>query len=233
MPTNHDVKELQVHQVDPPLPNPDNTSFLVFEPRDDRDPIRVSSNGFSKTDYSISLSKLTKGERDAVEAMVMGHNYITCFNGRLYAFHVHDKLPGPFDDPIESPWWSSGGEVKEHGGKRSTDGWHSPSIIISHVGAGSLGNPSEPKRSYRILTDCGFDCMRSKRKGDGRYWEQWVLHGLYSAEGPLKNHLESLNCDYDHWHIKAQEAARFLTSDLFVKYGTLDISVQRWALCVD
>lgn len=62
------------------------------------------------------------------------------------------------------------------------------------------------------------------------------MHFMLAARGPLKEHLarwKEAFAGHPDWHAEAEEAARFLTRDLGVHYGSLDITIQRWALSYD
>lgn len=73
-------------------------------------------------------------------------------------------------------------------------------------------------------------CLRSRRGDDGGYWEQWVLHFLEAARGDLEQHLKALPSG-TAWHARAEAAAKFVAKH--VRFGSLDITIQRWALCFD
>jgi hypothetical protein len=49
----------------------------------------------------------------------------------------------------------------------------------------------------------------------------------------LKAHLEAWKKSHPKggWHAEAEEVCRYLTHDLNISYGSLDITIQRWALC--
>lgn len=82
-----------------------------------------------------------------------------------------------------------------------------------------------------------------------------MLHFMAAAEGDLAAHLKAWNAKRKppdkpeplyhvggqavypssyvgdrKWFEEVEEAARFLTIDLGVRYGSLDITIQRWAL---
>lgn len=200
---------------------------------DTRPPIRHTSmgRGPGPCDCSIAFGRLTDEELKAFEAFENGASYIRVIGGRLHAFHAWEVLPDAEEDPLMGPHWGSGGEVKQFGGPPPGEGWHSPGIVITGLGAGT--NEEGRKYSQDTLTECGFTCLRSPRENDGRYWEQWVLHFMLCAKGPLKGHMEKWreNNTTRNWWAEVEEAARFLTKVLHVRYGSLDITIQRWALC--
>lgn len=214
--------------VDPPDGHEDDRCWLKFPVTDNRPPVQVSLISYRPNDKCrIEFSNLTDKERDALQAMSIGRFWCRVVHGRVHAYEAFEGLPDPVDDPLCAPHWKAGAELKEFGKIPEDEGWHDPAIIISHLGAGDTW-PNAYERNARKLLECGFDCLRSKRGNDGKIWEQWVLHGLWQADGRLKEHMDSW--EGRDWQAKVNEAARFLTRDLQVCYGTLDITVQRWAL---
>ncbi len=222
--------DAQVDRLSPDKPR----NWLEFPVTDSRPKIRPSAYGGGKRDCAeghFELTNLTPKEIEALHAFVAGGSYVRCVNGRLHAYDAYTPLPTPIDDPLIGPHWDAT-EHKELGGIPAGEGWHSPGIIISHVGAGSMYG--DPQRSIAILEECGFICLRSRRGTDGKYWEQWVLHSLSFATGRLKEHMDGWRDKKQRdWHREVEEAARFITRDLQVAFGTLDITIHRWALTYD
>jgi hypothetical protein len=222
-------------------------------PQDDRRP-KITTGGASyrttadshdhqATDCSVTLKNLTHAEFEAVTAFLLGKSYIRCVDGRLEAHEAHRPLPGPTDDPVLAPHWRPG-TVKEFGGPPAGEGWHHPGIILTALGAGvqmsDFMAADRLKRDMENLLDCGFECLRSRPDRDGKRWEQWVLHSPTFARGKLKAHLEEWRKQHprtdapgNNWHAEAEEICRYLTRDLQIAYGSLDITIQRWALCCD
>jgi hypothetical protein len=229
--------------VDPPPPNPQNRSWLIWPPEDKRPPMKyagLSTGGDpNRQDCYIKIEHLTPAEVSAVEAFLNGSAYLRCIGGRLHSYHAYEQLPDAESDPLLAPHWPNDGEPKEFGGIPTGEGWHMPGIVITALGAGGSHYHDEPARSAKILTDCGFHCLRSPKGEDGKYWEQWVINSLWGARGRLKEHLDEWGeqdhvkkmKDKTHWHKQAEEACRFLVNDLQIAFGSMDITIQRWALC--
>ena len=133
-------------------------------------------------------------------------------NGRLHAYHTWEPLPDAETDPLLAPHWASTDEPKQFGGIPTSEGWHYPGIIATGIGAGCR-DATGRKRSQDLLTECGFTCLRSPRGADGKYWEQWVLHNMLAAAGPLDVHMKAWRAANIErtWHSEAEEACRFLT----------------------
>jgi hypothetical protein len=227
------VKHMQVDPISPQRIR----CWLEQTVPDNRPPLRHASITQQRDGAasSITFSGLTKKELDAFLAFETGGSYIRVIDGRLHAYHSWEQLPDAEGDPLLAPHWGGTG-VKEFGGLPADEGWHSPGIIATGIGSGCR-NDDGRKQSYDVLTECGFVCLRSPRGADGRYWEQWVLHFMLAAKGRLKEHLSKWRVlqtqDKHLWYAEAEEACRYITHDLNVHYGSLDITIQRWALTCD
>jgi len=228
--------------IDPLPPHVDDRCWLKHPVSDTRPKIAINSQtvpakNHTGTDGRVEFKNLTAQECAALESFMQGGSYLRVIDGRLHAFHAWEPLPGPEEDPLLAPHWKAG-EVKQFGGVPMGEGWHSPGITITALGAGipgdSASDAARRAENQRRVMACGFECLRSRRGDGGRYWEQWVLHGLWSAQGPLKAHLEQWHKTHQpHWHRDVEEAARFLAVDLQIAFGSLDVTIQRWALTCD
>jgi hypothetical protein len=211
------------------------------ETKDERPKIRyvvrtnpVWSKG--ETDGRFEIANLTEKEMEAIEGFLNGSSYIRCVNGRLHAYDAREPLPDAESDPICGPHWPSNGGVKYWGGLEQEGNWASPGIIITALGAGLgdsrySGDVEEARRkNQRLVEECGFVCLRSKRYHEGKHWEQWVLHYLEAAKGPLRKYIDSLNDKNLDWKAKTNAVCEYIAQDLGVRFGSLDVTVQRWAL---
>jgi hypothetical protein len=99
-----------------------------------------------------------------------------------------------------------------------------PSIIIQHL-CGYHYTPENYKRQAEYLESLGFECLRSRRGADARYHELWLLSGLWSAKGGLK---ESLGNGGSYGNKELNKAVKFLCRN--ASFGTLDVSFQRAAM---
>lgn len=215
-------------------------AWLVYDgPPDDKRPkIQIGSHRYTSkeaTGCSVTVNNLTLKEHDALLAMLRGESYLRVVNGRLHAYHAYEELPDPVKDPIIAPHWVKlKDELVKYGNYPKENGWHSPGIIISYLGAGIGGrhfdNAETFKRNVEAVESCGFVCLRSKRLEEGTYDEKWVLHSLWSARGPLKEFLNQVEYRDAYWHAKADAACTFLAREMGIRFGTMDIVIQRWAL---
>lgn len=192
---------------------------------------------------SVNVANLLEEEADKVLAsFTNGSYYVRVENGRLQAFPVYEKLPDPIEDKNMLPFWRS---VKNPPGKQeemfedfSFDkdrSRQSASIIVQHL-CGYYYTEDGYKENARLLESYGFQEMRSKRGEDGKYWQLWFLPSLFFAEGKLKSllslHKTKDNLDGSAWSEseakQLERAVSFLRTN--VRFGTLDVAVQRLAM---
>ena len=200
---------------------------------DKREPIRVTMRA---SDGSITLSNLTPKELEAVDSFVAGASALRLVAGRLAATKNFAALPTPVDDPILSPYWKTNGTIEKIG-ELPGEGWRSPGFVIQCVGAGH-SDPVEYRRAYRRdagrLEEMGFVCMRSQRNESGRYWEAFVLFSTWQAKGELRDYLQHVKKrEGSTWKHEVEALADYIGSRTSIRFGTLDVVVQRWALSND
>ena len=228
-------------KVDELPPHPDDRCWLKHHVLDTRPKVRISQQGGGgreQNSFSITLTDLTKAESDAIEAAVHGHSYIRIVDGRVWAYDANKPLPKPEEDPIMVRYWDRAGEITEVlNGSSTVNGWHSPDIYISHL----LGK--DVQRDMSLLESYGFFCMRSRREQSAGYWEIWRLP-VWRADGGLQVHMsrwkeankDLLRGDEQRataWQQEVNEIARYIARDARIEFGTLDVSVQRWAMVYD
>ncbi len=219
-------------QIDclPPISTVSPRSWLSWPDRpqqDDRPAIRWTSKGGSSG--GINLVGLTAKELKAMEAFLNGTSYVRCIDGRLHAWNAHEPLPPPECDPLIGPHWNSTGERKVWGGVPSGKGWHSPGFVITALGVG-LSTAEARRSNIKMAIEFGFHCLRSQRGQDGKYWEQWTLHFLEMARGRLREYLDGLPSKVGG-HERVDVAAAFVAEH--IHFGSLDVTIQRWALSID
>ena len=188
--------------------------------------IRVISRG--GPEGNISLTGFSQESLDKmVAACTSGVYFIQVKDGKLVAIPTLEDLPKPAEDKKMLPFWRKPAEIIypevydefEH----SKEKGFSPSITIQHLCGYNYtkeGYTAEAKK----LESYGFECLRSRRGPDAKYWEIWLLPGLWGAKGEFKKNVECGKSDEDKLKI-ALEFLRHKTS-----FGTLDVSSQRLAM---
>lgn len=101
-------------------------------------------------------------------------------------------------------------------------------IIVRHLS----GYDFDPER-YKIvaaeLESWGFQCLRSSRGADGKFWEMWFLPGPWAAAGDLRSAIDKTG---GPWGDNAIETAiRFIQKN--PSFDTMDIVRQVAAMKAD
>lgn len=191
--------------------------------------IRVTSHG--GYDGSISLTGFSKeGLEKMLASMQSGAYYVQVKNGKLIAVPTWEEIPRPTEDKTMTPFWRRHTDSKqpelfdeyEHSKQKGM----SPSISIQH-----LCGYNYTERGYiweaEKLESYGFQCLRSRRGGDAKFWEIWFLPGLWSAKGDLGENVKRSEDNEE----KLRIALEFLRHK--VSFGTLDVSSQRMAMSME
>ncbi len=179
---------------------------------------------------SMTISGILEEDQERVTACLQaGAYWIRVRDGKLEIVESWEKLPDPINDEKMLPFWRKPTEAEttqlelfEMGMVGEHD---SPSISIQHL-CGYDYSPENYRMQTEKLESYGFECLRSRRGLDGKYWEVWFLSGLWAAKGDLKEKIGS--------H-KGKNALKTATSFLgqHVSFGTLDVSVQRLAMVIE
>lgn len=186
--------------------------------------IRVSMTAAEK----IELSGLQEDEVKSLEAMVSGHTWCLSVNGRLETRSRWEPLPAPAEDESMMPFWqpsTSGHTQLELRGVELPSGIHA-SIMIQNL-CGYRYSPENYRTESEKLEAFGFQCLRSRRGENGRFWEMWYLPGTWSARGELALAIQDIKDD----QIRIDTAVKFLCRK--VSFGSLDVSWQRAAMVID
>lgn len=205
---------------------------------------------------------LAEGDEDKFIRFFAGVSRLSFENGKVVDVPTYRTPPEPVDDPVVEPHWPQQNnramaqtafnfpkELSEHA---------SPGIVISHL-CGYNWTEENYRKEARKLEHWGFDCLRSRRREDGRYREQWVLPALWQAKNELKEIVDAKRDPFapTEWERqtypsyyrrrkrrmlknkngeltnlqKLRNAVEFLRRN--VEFGTLDITVQRLAMVLD
>ncbi len=184
---------------------------------------------------SITVKGILPNEVDiALGSILGGHYWIRGGkDGRLEHVPSYEKLPEPITDEKMQPFWN---EVKSEDVhvqlkmfSHITDPaeywrYSSPSITIQYLCGYDYTKEGYTKQA-KLLESFGFECLRSRRGDDGKFWEIWYLSGLWRAKGSLLKAIDVSGRKNEK--LQAKVAVEFLRQN--VSFGTLDISVQRLA----
>ena len=182
----------------------------------------------------VEITGLDPREAELIEASVRGGFYWIRVDKEKGFQHVptYEVLPDPIRDKEMQPFWREPtpleiklqGQLKLLNLAEMADNC-SPSITISSL-CGYYYTPKNYATEAEKLESYGFACMRSRRGDDGRFYEHWLLSGLWSAKGDLREAViaEPIMSEKDRL-VKALEFLR-----RHVSFGTLDVSVQRLAM---
>jgi hypothetical protein len=210
--------------------------------------IRIGGRSYGHHDNDATITNLLKDEVDTIEAFTLGACWIRVSDeGRIERVERFKELPPPSEDPDYPPKWVS-----------LTDWAKEAPFLCNPVP--SL--PEEPKTQYdfpaiiihslcgynntpyayeaRKLQDYGFECCRSRKGPDGKFWELWYLPGTFHAQGELKEAIEAeskknVGCDLKQHVAKENRAITAAVKFLchHVSFGALDICYQRAAMVID
>lgn len=182
----------------------------------------------------LKLEGFTHREMDQIEGWLKGCYWATVENGRLHVCATRNEVPGPVDDIEMLPFWR---KFEDRTATMQTSLFDvdmniekaiSPHFLIQHL-CGYGYTPEKYIENAKILESYGFECMRSKRGTDGKFWEIWFLPGLYAAKGAFEEYLKREQHSSGTGTVK--DAINFLCKT--VRFGTLDVSVQRAAACIN
>lgn len=208
----------------PPL----SSNHMVGNDKDTREKIRLKSWGGS----SASIGGLDSKEMEQFEGAMHGHYWITVSQlGRLRAIPTYKELPPPHEDTMMQPFWrpaipevETQMELFEFG---PVHPYNIPSITIQHLCGYRYTAENYKSEAERLLT-WGFECLRSRRREDGQYYELWLLPSLSFAKAELKAELDTVKEGEGKLHLQLEKAVNFLCRKS--SFGTLDVSVQRAAM---
>lgn len=210
---------------------------------------KVRSGGYGGPDGTFTLTGLSRVEIDAMQGAILGANWIRVKDGRMAFAHAYEESPKPEKDPDIGPYWPHTGWGKA-GAKRRMDhkvekfrtegpGFSEAGLHLCHIGAGNQDEDAYAANAER-LERWGFECLRSRRGSEGRFWEVWYLPSLFFAEGELAEAIakvEKKSGEPGYPHDKEYNQRRLDAAVSFLcrnaNFGTLDAFIQRAALSFD
>ncbi|MCK9558100.1 MAG: hypothetical protein M0R50_08695 [Candidatus Cloacimonetes bacterium] len=198
--------------------------------------IRLACENYGvRGECSATIDYLLKEELDAMKAFTLGSCWIRVSeDGRIERYERFATLPPESEDPAIPPKWIP-----------LTDWTKEAPFLCNPV----VSLPDEPKTEYgypsiiihglcgynnvpyadeaRKLQSYGFECMRSRRGRDGKFWELWYLPGVWHAENGLKAAMEKETNERN----KAKAAIDFLCRH--VSFGAIDLCYQKAAMVIE
>ena len=229
--------------------------------------IHPTSTQYSRNgDNRITLSGFTEEEIHEFEGSLATATWVRFKAGRLESSPAYVVPLAPEDDPYLGQVWQKQLafdepelRFKEFSPVSAFDG---PGIIIQHLCGYDYSEEGYKSNAHRLM-EYRFACCRSQRGADGKYWEVWLLPGLWMAAGGLKQAFDGeIECrDCGVVTVTPQElcgtercpsclseklgpakaakddrertkrAISFLCRN--VRFGCLDVTVQRAAMVLD
>lgn len=181
--------------------------------------IARSSNGVGTITLEVDPDQMT--------GVVNGCLWFGVTDGKPQFLSRLNPIPDPIDDAEMLPFSGCGQLLKIVNFSTKTP-W-SPTFDIQHL-CGYNYTPANYKSEASKLESLGFFPMRSKRGRDGKYWEVWRLMGYWSAEGALKKFIGQLDQNMGD-EAKLETVVHWLCGNC--SFGTLDVTAQRAAMCLD
>lgn len=200
--------------------------------------VRIGSSGGDRGE--VNFYGFSREEISSVDGVANGYNWMTIQDGVPKFVSVYESLPEPAVDDEMLPFWRKLSEEHEStqlelfdlGTEKLQNS--SPSFIVQHL-CGYRYTSDNYRYNAELLESYGFECLRSRRRANGRFWEVWLLPGTWAAKGELQEVL-SLVTDPGSDYQKAEKKKVEKTIDFLcrkVDFGTLDVCVQRAAMTVD
>lgn len=178
--------------------------------------------------HTITLSG-TEEEISRVRGMLQGNIWMTCKDEKVVIVDSFKAIPEPVDDPMIPPKWQTEfGSIPDRFAPDLVSmvpedlkgPWVDPAYYMSHI--------FKPEVAVLKIQSWGFECMRSRRGDDGKFWETWYLPGVWAAKGDLRKFVDTLGGKTMSWEEKTKEICNWLAKR--VVFGTLNVVVQRMAL---
>lgn len=208
-----------------------------MEKNEELSDITVPSYGGPHNDRSIRITHLSEDEHEKMLGAFKskeGTYWVRIRNGRLESRPHFIELPSPVYDDEMLPFWRkpTQKEVKLSLKKykripfkeENDEELHLMASIFIRSLCGYYYSPENYKFNAEKLTSFGFECLRSRRGDDGKFWEIWQLPFLDAARGDLKKRIHKVKDDSKRLKIALNFLART------VSFGSLDVSVQRMAM---
>jgi hypothetical protein len=209
------------------------------------DTIRITStlHPHKEKPGAITVSNLSKEETERFVGLIHGQNWASVKDGRLVFQGIFSPLPDPVLDEEMLPFWFPQGSGAYTAQKEVFDKERMAFPSGAHIAIQSLCaydyTPKNYKKEAGKLESYGFSQMRSKRGKDGHFWEIWFLPGTWAAKGDLAEAIQLADLKARGKgleHTKKEKACLDAAIDFLrrnVKFGSLEVAVQRLAMVID
>ncbi len=215
--------------------------------------MRETGSAINGDSGSITISG-TRDEIDQVRAMLTGASRLVMTDEGPQSIPVYLPVPDAVEDPMIPPKWAikmppvgkatladlarAEGAVKPPMKVREdlqpNEGWHMPAFIVKHLVAYNSAVTTY-KAEARKLYFWGFECLRSRRGADGKFWELWYLPGTFAAKGELadvvKKAEQQTKDEPARWLAVSRAVIDFLCKNCH--FGCADVTVQRAAMVIE
>lgn len=185
----------------------------------------------------ITIGGLNQDDVEKIMAAINSDAYcIQISERKIEAVPRYQPLPSPIEDSAMLPFWRMAtkeevGQIEIFGDDAcSNEVYYSPVIIVQGL-CGYYYTPENYKHYAQKLVSYGFDCLRSRRGEDGKFWELWYLP-LFLAKGELGTKLSLINESEaeERKNAKLKMAVEFIRRE--IQFGSLDITVQKLAMAM-
>lgn len=181
--------------------------------------IRMRSSGSKPKDGTGSIT--FEGNLEEIEnienALTTGTYWIRKDDEDNIIFVSAYKPPAKLEDHDINPYFKKGTIRRLTKGllkKDDTSSDQSCSFFVQHLG----GYGDYYSKNISQMENAGFECLRSRRGKDGKYWEIWYLPGLWAGKGPLEK-------------VKTKrEVIKFLSQ---LGVGQFEVATEHWGLALD
>jgi|GEM_PF-904485 len=199
--------------------------------------VRIYSRGMDSDNPEYQRAELTglnREECERLEAVTHGQCWVKVGeDGRLEFRDARKPLPEPVEDKEMLGFWSHTDPRRRKVQLQLLDPErdpYCPHIVIQSL-CGYHYTPENYEKEAGKLQSYGFECLRSRRGADGRFWEVWYLPGFWAARGEFKEVIDAVKSPPSKDGPRLDAAVSFLCRH--VSFGTLDASVQRAAMVLE
>lgn len=150
--------------------------------------MRVTRHGGSLRNnekFEVTIEVDTKEEHDKIMAACVGVEWVKLGeDGKAESISALIR-PEPKPDPIVAPHFVEERQIGYISNEKVSPEFGAGGIYVQGID-GYGCSEREHERRVALLEGAGFECLRSRRARDGKYWEIWYLPHPTLAGGSLK-----------------------------------------------